>query len=519
MSTKMRNFLYGICPRSLRPYWDRVDSSPIGSRLARGVFWSIAGAVISRGLMLCATVLVARILGKTGYGEFGMIQSTVGMFGVFAGFGMGLTATKYVAEFRKSDPSRAGRIMGLSGLVAIVTGGMMTLGLFIFAPWISEHTINAPHLAGVLRISAAMLFLTALNGAQTGALAGFEAFRTIARINLSVGLISFPVLSGGAFCGGLTGAVWALTINLGFSWLLSHLALRKEARRYCVPFIFKGCSCELPIIWRFSLPAVLAGAMVGPVTWACNALLVNQPNGYAEMGIYNAVLLVKQVPEAVLAMLVAPLLPMLSEFFGKGDTDSYNKMLAYAFAMSLCIVVPVSLVQVAVPNLTLLIYGQEYLGNNNGIVQWLMLHAVLIGLFQPFGSILASMNRMWFGFIYNASWGAVFFALSYLLISRYGAVGLAAAFALTHLVASLFCVAYIYHYEKAFIVNTPIAFYTISVLFAFGICIIASHFAPPLMAGGIGCATALVLVVILLYQKKISGIRIARIITTTFDKK
>ena len=62
----------------------------------------MAGLLISRGLLLIATVFVARILGKIVYGEFGMIQSTVGMFGVFAGFGMGLTATKHVAEFRQS---------------------------------------------------------------------------------------------------------------------------------------------------------------------------------------------------------------------------------------------------------------------------------------------------------------------------------------------------------------------------------------------------------------------------------
>ena len=90
----------------------------------------MAGAVISRGLMLAATVLVARMLGKTVYGELGMIQSTVGMFGVFAGFGLGLTATKHVAEFRQSDPDRAGRIINLSCLVAVFTGGLMAPGVF-----------------------------------------------------------------------------------------------------------------------------------------------------------------------------------------------------------------------------------------------------------------------------------------------------------------------------------------------------------------------------------------------------
>ncbi len=509
----VKSILSACCPPFLRPAFNRIENSPIGYRLARGMFWSMAGAVISRGLMFSAWVLVARMLGKTGFGELGMIQSTVGMFGVFAGFGLGLTATKHVAEFRRSDPERAGRILGLSGLVAMATGGLMSMGLFLFAPQLAEHTINAPHLTGVLRISAVMLFLSALNGAQTGALSGFEAFKTIAYVNFFVGLISFPILVGGGYFGGLTGVVWAMTINLGINWLLNHLALRKEASRYKVPFTFRGSCRELSVIWKFSLPAAFSGAVVGPVIWACNAILVNQPNGYAEMGIYNAVLRVKQVPETILMMLAAPLLPILSEHFGKGDTKSYNKTISYAFALSVCIIVPVSLIQVAVPTLTLLPYGQDYQGNTNA-VQWLMLHAVLIGLFQPFGIILASMNRMWFGFTFNLSWGAVFLALTFLLAPLYGAAGLAAAFALTHLVTSLFCLVYIFHYEKAFIAETSLMHWVVPVLLLFGVCVTVSHIFSPLVAGGIGCVTAFICLVIVMRLTKIGNVKIWNMINS-----
>ncbi|MFC1869618.1 polysaccharide biosynthesis C-terminal domain-containing protein, partial [Thermodesulfobacteriota bacterium] len=242
------------------------------------------------------------------------------------------------------------------------------------------------------------------------------------------------------------------------------------------------------------------------------ALLVNQPGGYAEMGAYNAILRVKQVPIMVLGMLVAPLLPILSECFGKKDAKSYNKMLSYAFRMSLCIVVPISLIQTAAPMLTLLPFGQEYQGYTN-IVQWLMLHAVLVGLFHPFGRILASMGRMWFGFAYNLSWGAFLLVFTYLLVPPYGAAGLAAASALTHLITSLFCVGYIYHYEKAFIVGTPLGYFILSVLFLFCICATVSYWVPPLMAGGIGFMAALTLVVILMHLTKVRSVQTESIMT------
>ena len=194
----------------------------------------------------------------------------------------------------------------------MLTVGLMALGLFIFAPLLAEHTINAPHLTGVLRIGALMLFINALTGAQTGALAGLEAFRAIAYVNIFVGLISFPILVGGAYFGGLTGVVWALTINFGVNWLLNHLALRNESRQHKVPLTFRNCSRERSVLWAFSLPAVLSGLLVEPARWACNAMLVNQPEGYSNMGIFTAAITFQWLLLFVGNMLNAPLLSMIS---------------------------------------------------------------------------------------------------------------------------------------------------------------------------------------------------------------
>jgi len=48
---------------------------PVGSlraRFAKGATWSLIGAVISQGLALVASVIVARLLGEVGFGELGM---------------------------------------------------------------------------------------------------------------------------------------------------------------------------------------------------------------------------------------------------------------------------------------------------------------------------------------------------------------------------------------------------------------------------------------------------------------
>lgn len=421
----VRSLASTCCPPFLRPAFDRMEASPLGLRLARGVFWSMAGAVISRALMLVATVAVARLLGKTVYGELGMIQSTVGMFGVFAGFGLGLTATKYVAEFRETDPERAGRIIAMAWLVAAVTGGLMALGLIVFAPWLAEHTINAPHLAGVLRIGAMILLINALNGAQTGALSGFEAFKTIASVNLFVGLLSFPILIAGAYFGGLTGAVWGLAINLAVNWLLNHLALRQEAHGFHVPLTFAHCAEELPVLWRFSLPAVLASSMTGPVTWACSAVLVNQPDGYGEMGIFSAAnqwfTLILFLP----SMLGSVVLPMLSQQLGQDNTRQSRGILLLAIKANLLIVAPLVLVASVASPYIMTLYGDAFAEGWSTLVI-VLLTAGLLAVQTPVGQIIAASSRMWMGFAMNAAW-ALTFLVGTLLLVDFGSLGLASA--------------------------------------------------------------------------------------------
>jgi hypothetical protein len=53
----IKEIFYACCPARFYPMLDRIETSDIGSRLVRGAFWSMLGAVISRGLMMVALIL------------------------------------------------------------------------------------------------------------------------------------------------------------------------------------------------------------------------------------------------------------------------------------------------------------------------------------------------------------------------------------------------------------------------------------------------------------------------------
>jgi O-antigen/teichoic acid export membrane protein len=438
----LENYFYQYLPPFVRRVWDQIKASSFGYRLAHGTFWSMMGAGASQSLMLLTSIISARILGKQQFGEFGIINNTIGMFGVFAGFALGMTATKYVAEFRRKDPAKAGRIIALSSLMAMGTGAAAAVVLLAIAPWLAAETLAAPQLAGLLRISAGFLFFGALSGAQTGALAGFEAFRTIARINIMTGLVSFPLIVGGVYLFGLQGGVWGLVVSSAAGCLMNTIALRAKALSEGVPVGYAGCGRERHVLLGFSIPAVLAGIMVNPVNWACAAMLVNQPEGYAHMGIFSAANAWQKAILFLPGCLNAIALPMLSDFYGSGERRDYRKALWYNIALNGGSAFIVASAITLVSGFIMRSYGSGFFEGRN-VLAILSFSAVLISVNSVAGSAIASAGRTWFGFLFNLLWGLTLMCSAYFLIPLYGATGLALATLFSYMAHSVWQILYV----------------------------------------------------------------------------
>jgi O-antigen/teichoic acid export membrane protein len=417
----MTRFLH-LLPRPVQQW---MNNNPMGRRLAHGAFWTLLGTIASRVLAIPVSVVLARWMGPSHYGELGVINNSVDLFIVFAGFGLGLTATKHVAELRATDPERAGRVLALSTVTAGFTATITAVVLYIAAPYLAAHTLNAPQLTGSLRIGSLILLLAAINGAQQGALYGFEAFRTTAKIQAIVGLLNLPFSLIGYWLGGLNGVLWGMVATRGADWFLRRIALLDESRKSGVPLGLKGWTQELHVLWKYSLPALLSGVMVAPVNWVCAAMLVNQPKGYAQMGIYNAA---NQWYGALLflpTVLGSGLLPLLSERMGNKDSHSSGNVLLFMLRLNAVIVLPAALLGSALSPWIMRLYGPAYAHGWSTLVA-VLFTAAIFAVLIPVGDVIAASGRMWTGMVMNAGWAAVFIVGTALLVHR-GAFGLGLA--------------------------------------------------------------------------------------------
>jgi len=165
--------------------------------------------------------------------------------------------------------------------------------------------------------------------------------------------------------------------------------------------------------------------MVTPVNWACNALLVNQPDGYEEMGIFSAAnqwyIMLLFLP----GLLGGVVLPVLSERLGQKETKQSLKTMVLAIKVNALLVLPLVLIASIASPYIMGLYGDGFRSGWPTLVVVLLttgMHAVQ----SPIGQIIAASGKMWIGFLMNSGWAIIYLTCTYCMV-HWGALGLATA--------------------------------------------------------------------------------------------
>lgn len=381
---------------------NKINSSRDLKELSVNSLWSILGSVISKGLIFLAWLMVAKILGKEGNGEVGIVRSTINVFAIFVGSGIALTTTKYIPELLQENSKRVSKILTLSISFSSALGFILSLLLFFGSAYISNNILNAPQLELTLKISAFILFLTVVSSVITGCLKGFKDFKGLLICNLIYGISLFTSLYfltttygvEGTFIGFCLGT---LTLVLSGGILLLR---NMHKNKLSFDFSFKG---ELKVLKNFTLPAILTGAMVMPFKWGIDTLMVNNVNGYEELGLYAALILFQNLIMMVTATLDAPLITIMVKKQLDKRIEKLN--LITPWAIGIYIVLPI----LFFPSIFNIFLSEEYINDKNfySTLLLIMLTTTIILYKQGIARIMIVNSLMWFSFFSNLLWGLI----------------------------------------------------------------------------------------------------------------
>ncbi|ATR78813.1 oligosaccharide flippase family protein [Moraxella osloensis] len=408
-------------------------SDSLYNKIFTNSFWILSGNIVSKLVLLVATILMTNYLSKEEYGQFGIIKSTILMFVMFASMELGITATKYVSQYKNSNRLKVENIVGLSNLFSIIVSFILAITVYFFASNIANQ-INAPNLTKEIQISSFILFFASLNGVQAGILAGLERFKELSINTTIAGLFSSICLIIASKFYSLSEIVIAFGLNYVLLFILNFLTLRKFFyNSYSVKLFSLNNFNELGVIWRFSFPAILAGLMVSPVTWICNYLLVNQVNGYHEMANFdianqwrNTILF---IPSA-LSQIVLPLLSSSIE-----DQKNYKKIFNINLKINFYLGSGLALLFTILSPLIIKLYGENY---QNALLPMVIMFitTAIITVNNVIGQAIASQDKMWLGFIVNSIWATSLIFFTYVTINIYnmGALGLSISFLVSYII-------------------------------------------------------------------------------------
>jgi len=414
-----------------------VNQSQLSKRLFSGVAWTLVGSIIGKFLQLISFIVVAQILGKEEYGQVGIIRSTLAMFLMFSSLGMSMTASRYIALYRNSDPGKAYQIYKFTHNSIIIFGIVIALLLFFFSSYIAENSLNNIGLSNPLKLSAIVLFFLSLTSAQTGALNGFENFKALGLHSIINGVLQTALIVAGAYYFGINGVIIALGVTallLYFQYrfsLKSNLKILKQAPK-SKDEKFKNSS----IFFKFSLPAVLSGIATVPVLWWAKTYLVRH-GGFGEMAIYDVAeqwyFVLLFIPNSLSSII----LPLLTNTTAEGTEAQYTKLIKLNLIINFTITFVIAIFIAIFSPLIYSFYGKDFLNNTPMLI--LLITAVICATNNVLGQVIASKGKMWIGLGVNSLWGLWLVLFSILFIGNYGlgSTGLAYAMLVSYFLHSL----------------------------------------------------------------------------------
>lgn len=402
------------------------------TRVVKGSLWTLLGQVAPLAVSLAATPFTIRLLGAEGYGVL-ILVGLIPAYLAFADFGMSLASTRFASEaFGRGDRKEEAAVIRTAVAVALSISVPVALGLIIFAPQIISLFAVPENLfaeaAAALRIGSVTFVVNILCSIlNTPQLARLRMdLNTLINAGTRIaGLIATPVAIYLGF--GIVGAaavlLAAMLLNLAghvfFSGrLLPELFGLGISREKLRPLLIFGGGLVISSIAAVALTNAEKGILAAAVSASALAH-------------YTVAFTAATMMTLFAGAMIQSLIPAFSQLQGEAARERLNSLFERGVRLSMIWAVPamVFLGVTAKPFFT--IWAGEEFGRESTLPLYLLLGGLLFNIiaYLPHAAILAAGRSDALAKLY---WIELvpYAAAVWLLASRYGAAGAAAAWSL-----------------------------------------------------------------------------------------
>ena len=410
--------------------FDEIKNRLQHSRLFKDSFWALFGSGVGKGLSLIAGVIVARFLGKEIYGEYGMIKNTLTYIAAFSTLGLGYSATKYIAEFYKTDPAKTYGSIKYAREITLISSSIMALALFIFATPVARF-LDASHLSNTFRLTSLSLILNAVNTTQIGILSGFGEYKVAARNQSIAGIATFFTSAAFTYFWSIDGAIVALVASFALNCILNAISISPIKKSLNISNY--GDAAFRKEIIKFSIPIACQESLYSISHWGISFVLIKLAS-YGELGLYSAAVqwagMILFIPAVLRNVTLSHLSGNLNDV--KSHKRTLNTMLGVNFIST---TIPF-LVVCLFANIICSFYGAEFVGLKPVLLVYVF-STIFSCLSNVYTQEYMSRGRTWFLFWSRVLRDGANILLGVILIKIFVQEGAALMFAIATVVAQI----------------------------------------------------------------------------------
>ena len=397
------------------------------SALFRDSFWAVFGNGLGYALLLAAGVVIARLLGRDLYGEYGVAKTTMLYIAGFATFGMGFTSTKFIAQSVEQHADHLRSLIRDAQLISFVFSLFVALLVLVFARPLAVY-LEEPGLALSFRMLSLIIVAKSFCMTQTGILSGLKRFQAIAVNGMLAGgaMLVLSVLLTYWF--GLAGALTSLLLSQVVNVAANAVSIRRLERTFAPQ---TDVSFRVEMV-RFSLPIALQESSFALCNWLA-IFLLTKLSSVGEVALYSASAQWNAIVTIIPGLLVNVILSYLS---GSISNDAVHRrtlrtMLGVNF---LCTMLPFVVIYALAPFISSF-YGPTFSGMPP-VLRVLTFVAIFDCCSQVFRSEFIAQGRPWTVFLIRLARDLMLVLLVLFLLRRHEGVHGAVYYSLAAVVAS-----------------------------------------------------------------------------------
>lgn len=390
-----------------------ASDSGFGAHIKRAVFWRSGSQVIAQVISWASTLAVIRILDPADYGLFAMTQVILTFLTFLNGYGL-------ISALVQSEHLDSFKLRQAFGLMILLNGSLAILQIAVMAP-LAAHYYEQPMVANLLRMQALLYLATPFIALPEVLMGRSLDFKRPAMVNLIAAAAAAAVAITGALLGW---GVWTLVFAPIAGFWVKGAGYMFATRLFIWPtFDFRGTGAMVTfgvsllgsqLFWMFQSQAdiFIGGRMLSP----------------HELGLYAEALFLTQI---FASKFIPPLNDVAFPAYARMQGDVGRMAWSFCKAVKLILLISCPLyfgMAVTAGPLIETLFGQKWL-EMAPLVTILALSMPFMTvqvMFAPASNALGRPGTT----MRIAAAGAVLMPAAFFLGIRFGAVGLATAWAI-----------------------------------------------------------------------------------------